>query len=292
MKKSRAYLALVALLGLSSSAAYAQDFVLGSVNMLHLGWGSKRANQCAQLANLTQTADILLIQEDMKPQSVCPAIANFQYFKLLPPGQSSYKEYFGFMYRSTVLPGRASATPLTNRFAPPGTFARAPLAQLFQLRTAANALYPIWIVNVHTCWNCGEAGRRAETMALAAFGNSLRVDTGNYGGTQLNGSTPVIFGGDWNLALTTGVYAQQEPGFQNFRNTNFLPTQALLTTVTKTGQLVSNYDHLVYSTGGGPSNVRINPFIYTPPPGNPALLATWGSQTSDHIAIFAGITSP
>lgn len=299
------FLALTALLALASSSPRAQDFTIGSQNVLHFGRGTRLANQCTALTRLTNVADLILVQEDMVPNQQCtglapyPFPAGFVYVKYLPPGQTppSHIEYFGFLYRQFPAGVQPGLTVLTSQWATPATsFRRPPLAALFEVRSGAR-VRRVWIVNVHACWNCGTAGRRAEAMALAAFGTQLRTDTQSYGGgPPLNGDTPVIFGGDWNITLNMGSAAHPylNPGFTNFVNQNFQPAQPAQSTVTKLGRLVSNYDHLVYSIGppGSTGVVTLTPFQYEPNPQTPANLSAWGTNVSDHITILSGVTLP
>ncbi|MET0226343.1 MAG: endonuclease/exonuclease/phosphatase family protein [Dokdonella sp.] len=266
-----------------------------SVNLLHFGQGSTTAQKCAQLNALAQTTDVILIQELMTSAYPCDAVvprpAGFLWQPALPPGQGSYTEYFGVLYANTAAGhARLALTTTAPPTLAPNTFSRPPAALLFYASPAAGgAGRYVWLVNVHSIWGDVVGPRQQEARAAAAFGIQLRSSTAMVPGSnppyQLNGATPVLFGGDWNLE-TNRANGSVNPGFSVFSANQFAFAPNNQTSLTPPGNLSKRYDHFVYSTGPAAAaalTVATPQRLPCPPAGFPC--QPWRNNVSDHLGI-------
>lgn len=256
-------IAVLAVLAALPSAARA-DFVLISQNALHLGYGnSKISNYISKKNDFLQTyfskADVVVIQEVMKPADPLPATAaapnrftpaTYSYWPATASadnwpnlkGLSKYKEAYALLYNPATMnllcthPAPATLSGVT--------FERPPDAYLVQSTTSTlpttQQSKPTWIVNFHAVWGNSVGGRVAEAKAVGVFAMSLRtMQCGTYPKTDR-----VILAGDWNLPAHQVKDALQ--------SVNAFPTAPLTvaptgeTTVNPQGTTASAYDHFVF----------------------------------------------
>ena len=279
MKPRGAFLILVLLACvLDIAPAWAFDFVLYSQNTLRFGHGSRLAEQCQAITNETATADIIVIQELMTSGYPCltllggavPTDITFQPLGLGVPealralGTTSYKEYYGFLYRSTTTPqsthpsvqylGRcqqggngACTNPFTGNYA---VYVRPPTALFFQVTTSTGRMIHVWIGNMHSIYGKTVQGRRDEATEAKNFFQRLRAATVT-GATTPPGGWPTIIAGDWNLPITSSS-GTVNAGFTwlSGQNAAGLPTN-IATSLTRAGEESSPYDHVIYNNVTG-----------------------------------------
>jgi hypothetical protein len=304
MKPRGAFLIVVLLACmLDIATAWASDFVLYSQNMLRFGHGSRLAEQCQAITNEAATADIIVIQELMTSGYPCLTLsggsvpAGFQFQSFGPLGAGTYKEYYGFLYRTTQVflhpvvqyqgqcrqGGNGVCTnPFTGDYA---VYVRPPTALLFRVTRTTGTSFDIWIGDMHSVFGKTVGGRQNEATAAATFFQSLRTD-----GTPPDGGWPTIIAGDWNLPITNSSGTVND-GFTwlGGQNAAGLPTN-IATSLTRAGEESSPYDHIIYNVvTGSPAhgitltNVVRKPILDTEWP-------TWRQNVSDHLGVQAEVT--
>lgn len=283
-----------------STLACAQDFRLTSVNLLHFGQEGDTAQKCAMLKNLMATNDLILVQEVMQKNFPCPFKPSDEGFIWQAPGpfgQSSYKEYFGFLYANTAA-GHAFLTMVTTTPAvnPAGTFERTPAAALFYVNASVAKSYYLWVVDVHSVWGKKGVGpRQQEALLAGAYGLALKTSTASVVGSsppsKLSGNTPVIFAGDWNIE-TNFANNGLNPGFASFFANGFAFAPNDQTSLTQPGGLSKRYDHFVFTkVSGGHGLTLTAPLRFACTLGVPTpLCQPWRGVMSDHLGISTSVT--
>ena len=137
---------------LAASPLAAQQFTLASLNCLHLGWGPEQYQGDKQniLKELFAGFDVVILQEVMAQANlsfVTPGFFAFQVTPVLGPG--SYKEAYGFIYKT----GFSSGLPITT---PVAGFSRPPSGILL----GANGQWT-WIVDYHAVYGRSISVRRS-----------------------------------------------------------------------------------------------------------------------------------
>jgi endonuclease/exonuclease/phosphatase family metal-dependent hydrolase len=281
----RLVLALVLAAPLCPAAVQGQSFVLLTQNVLRFGHGKRLKTQCEAIATAALTADIIVLQEVMKPGYPCIGTNNSKDVDLpLPPGfryetsgakgKSSYKEYYGILYRTTVGNNVTIAWDSTaDAFVNSDKFMRPPYAVRFRVTDAAavgGQPCKVWIVNFHAVFGETIGGRRDEAKQMKTVYTTLR------------GIDPlVIMAGDWNLPANDEAFGWV--GAAN--NATIQPIFA--TSLTADGVPSSAYDHLVYPSNANPPSVIITPAT--------AYMGTrqgldWRTNVSDHMGVRANVT--
>jgi hypothetical protein len=285
---------------LGIAPAWGADFVLYSQNLLRFGQGSKNPTKCQAMTTEAATADIMVIQELMTSAYPtvfpCAVPPGFSYLSFGPLGSSSYKEFYGFLWRSTQSGThplvqytnncrQASNAGCTNL--PNNDYVRPPTALLFTVQTSSKN-FAIWIGDIHSVYGKTVTPRRLEATEAGTFFQSLRNAVIS-GVTTPTGGWPTIIAGDWNLPVRNSA-GTLDSGF------DWLTTQrasgepaAIATSLTKNGAAASSpYDHIIYNwvtSGHGItlSNVQLNPVSYVSWP-------DWRRDVSDHLGVQAEVT--
>ncbi|MEJ0024803.1 MAG: hypothetical protein WDN01_02145 [Rhizomicrobium sp.] len=294
MKPRAAFSIVVLLSSLAAGApACAADFVLYTQNLLRFGHGSRTANKCQAMENASASVDIILIQELMVPAYPCTSVpAGFSFRGFGPLGTSSYKEYYGFLWRSTASTGHpVIAETSYSQQASQSVFIRPPTAMFFKVTTTAGKVHYVWIGNMHSIFGKTVSGRQYEATQAGTFFQSLR---GMTVGTQTppTGGWATIVAGDWNLPITDSAGTTVNAGFTWLQastvNAWGLPTNTV-TSLTRAGAGSSPYDHMLYNTlltsgtGVTLSSVTLNPPNNTDWP-------NWRRDVSDHLGAGAEVT--
>lgn len=272
---------------LGIAPARAADFVLYSQNLLRFGQGSRTATKCTAMTNAALGADIIIIQELMTAAYPCgTAPTNFTFQSFGPLGTTSYKEYYGFLWRSTGSIGHPTVAYTSNyRQALQSDYMRPPAAMLFQVTTSsvpAKVVY-VWIANIHSVYGKTITPRRDEATEAGNFFQLLR--TAVISG-QTNWNT--IIAGDWNLPVRNSA-GTLDSGFDwlTARQASGEPASTA-TSLTRAGGASSPYDHIIYNvvtSGHGItlSNVQLNPLSNLNWP-------NWRRDVSDHLGVQAEVT--
>jgi len=286
---ARLLLALL-LVALTPGAGRAADFVLHTQNMLRFGHGKKTAAQCQAIVDISKNVDIIVLQEVMLPTYPCGAPpGGFAWAGMFGPfGKSSYKEYYGFLYRSSANPQtqvQVSFSGITD-VASQATFSRPPQALLFRITVPQRPAYYIWIASFHAIFGKTIQGRRDEARAVEAFFTRLAVTSRTLIGHPLNPPTwgfPVIVAGDWNLPTTDGAFSWANGG--NSAPAVAVPNDA--TSLTRAGAPSSAYDHFAH-TKMASNNHGITLTTNYYPASNQ--LVFWRATVSDHMGVQAQVT--
>jgi hypothetical protein len=276
---------LVTALILSSSAG-AVDFTVGSLNALHLGWGTatNTSNKCAQIKALMATVDILLLQEVMQLSVPCASLgANISTdCSISMLGASSYKEAYCVVFDTNVM-------TFTGCYAeaPAASFSRPPYAVLMKVKVGSNFKYA-WFADIHSVFGKTVKPRQDEATAAGSFFQGLVNRTCSPIKVPAGGM-PVIIGGDWNLGVTNkaGTYNAgflwADPSTNPTTDPSACPTTSP-TSLTPTGVPSSPYDHFVITqtTLTGDATCYWTTKTLTK--------LKWRQDVSDHMAIYWGIT--
>jgi hypothetical protein len=275
---------------LGIAPAWGADFVLYSQNLLRFGQGSKTATKCSAMATEAAIADIIVIQELMTSAYPCTVPAGFTYEKFGPLGTTSYKEYYGFLWRSTGSVGHPTIAYTSNyRQASQSDYMRPPAAMLFQVTTSGSPtkVFNVWIGDMHSIFGKTITGRRDEATEAGNFFQSLRNAIIS-GVTTPTGGWPSIIAGDWNLPIRNSA-GTVDSGFDWLAGQNASGDPAsTATSLTRAGAASSPYDHIIYNTvtashGITLSNVQLNPLSNLNWP-------TWRQNVSDHVGVQAEVT--
>lgn len=274
------------------------DFVLYSQNLLRFGQGSNTTQKCQAIIDEAAVADIIVIQELMTAYYPCltPAGSStyptgFSFLSFGPFGTSSYKEYYGFLWRNTSSGTHPKVEFQHNCIAPDcqgskSVFARPPTAMLFKVTTTTKVFY-IWIGNMHSVFGKTVAGRQIEASAAGDFFSVLRNWT--YPAiTPPAGGWPTIIAGDWNLPITDSTNTVTNPGFSWLTNQAAAgkPTN-VATSLTRAGAASSPYDHILYNT----ATVTLSAQVTLNPP-QPGQWPDWRQNVSDHLGVQVQVSVP
>ena len=273
------------------AAAQAQSFTILTQNMLRFGHGSRLQNQCNAIdAAAAANIDIIVLQEVMVDGYPClsgnnnkgvnGAIpANFAYVSSAAKGRSSYVEYYGILYRTTVR-NNQQITYLEDddALSTTATFMRPPYAARFRV-TDSSTTTPkscdVWIVDIHSIFGKRLSERQDEAEAMKQVYDDLLVTN--------KGS--VIVAGDWNLPADDGA-------FDWARAPNKLEIEPdELTSLTTAGAPSSAYDHAVHTLDNTtPPSVALaqvgGTWTYT----GTLSLPQWRTQVSDHMGVRAAVS--
>lgn len=282
---------LVALLGLGGWPAWSADFVLLSQNLLRFGQGSKTAQKCQALENKAADVDIILIQELMTAAYPCASVpADFTFMSFGPYGTTSYKEYYGFLWRSTQS-GAHPKIEYTTYYhaASQSDYMRPPTAMLFKVtrQPSTGGTFLIWVGNMHSVFGKTISGRRDEATKAGNYFQGLRTMV--VGTDQPpTGGWPTLIAGDWNLPVTNSA-GVVDSGFSWLAGQNAagLPTN-IATSLTRAGGASSPYDHILYNTVTGGHGVTISNVQLVPLNQND--WPTWRQTVSDHLGVQAEVT--
>lgn len=268
-----------------SANARSADFIVGSLNTLHLGWGSatNTTSKCNEIATLMGKVDILLLQEVMQLNVPCTNLGTGigTDCSLTMLGKTSYKEAYCFVY------DKAKMT-FTNCYhnAPTASFSRPPYAILMKVKVGTTNKYA-WFANIHSVFGKTVGPRQAEASAAGVFFQSLQNVTCSPIAVPTNGF-PVIIGGDWNLSVTrsNGSYNTGFTWANPIGNPATAPSANPLnapTSLTATGVPSSPYDHIVIT---GISLKSASSYVIYP---SASARANWRKTVSDHMAVYWGI---
>ena len=281
----RLVFALVLAAPLCPAALQGQSFVLLTQNMLRFGHGSRLQNQCNAIDSASTVVDIIVLQEVMMPGYPCLAAyntkgvngavpANFHYVTSGPKGQSSYKEYYGILYRTNVRNNmQIVGMSVDDNLASATTFMRPPYGVRFQVSdtTAGGKSCNVWIVDIHSVFGKTVVGRQLEAAAMHTV----------YGKLIAGGTSSVIVAGDWNLP------ADDAAGFGWVATSNAAIQPNVPTSLTAAGAPSSPYDHVIYTTASaGPSVTLTATATYT---GGMAPFV-WRTTVSDHVGVVADVS--
>lgn len=276
---SRTFRTFLLATAVAASPARAQDFTLYTQNLLHFGQGSHGPAKCQALADAAAAGvDIVIVQELMTQAYPCQALpAGFQWQSYGPYGTASYREYYGYLWRTgqTRFGTRIQALLGTEQYAPANAFMRPPVALQFRVTWANNQnVRNVWVVNFHAVWGRTVGGRRAEAGAMGNF----------YAGLRQQAAIPVIVGGDWNLRAANARGAL-DPGFNwlGGAGASILPNDP--TTLTAAGRPSSAYDHFVYTSGIQGQSVALGNVTINPSQN----LLYWRQNVSDHRGVAAQV---
>jgi endonuclease/exonuclease/phosphatase family metal-dependent hydrolase len=264
----------------AAGPARGQDFSIYTQNLLHFGQGSHGPAKCQALADAVAAGvDIILVQELMTQAYPCPALPNgFQWQSYGPYGTASYREYYGYLWRTgpTRFGTQVQALLGAEQYAPANAFMRPPVAVQFRVtRANSPAVRNVWLVNFHAVWGRTVGGRRAEAGAMGNFYTALRQQA----------AIPVIVGGDWNLRAANARGAV-DPGFNwlGAAGASILPNDP--TTLTAGGRPSSAYDHYVYTSAIPGQSVALGNVTINPSQN----LLYWRQNVSDHRGVAAEVT--
>ena len=260
----------------------AQDpIVIHTQNLLRFGHGSRTPRKCLALDTASFAVDVIVIQELMKDTIPCTGIAaGFTKYVSTARGTTSYKEYYGFLVRTTPRTnGRTIALQGTHKTAS-GNFMRPPEAILLNVTRQNGNVVPIWVVNIHSIWGKGGVDpRRAEARLAATFFSQLRYGA-VFGVTTPVGGFPVIIAGDWNLQYEDAS-SNVDPGWDKLVAASANIDPSFVTSLTKGGLGSSPYDHFAYfKTPLTVANVRQYPA---------STWLKWRTEVSDHLGVRADV---
>ncbi len=281
-RQRRLFAALCAAAGLVVAAPHradGQDFILYTQNMLRFGHGSRTANQCAALQTISHTVDIILIQELMKPASPCAptAFPGFTWVQSGPKGKSSYIEYYGFLIRTAPRPNGPTITVTNTVVTAANQYSRPPEARGLVITPYGSTVgRPILIGTIHSVFGKTVGPRRDEAKAATGFLQYLTT----YGMVP-PATNPAIIAGDWNIEVIMGN-GNTDDGWSQIGIVPALVAPDSLTSLTKTGNPSSAYDHFLYTRNTLViDSTRRNPDIANWP--------TWRKNVSDHLGVYAFI---
>lgn len=285
----RLALALVLAASLCPAAARAQSFVLLTQNVLRFGHGSRLLNQCNAITAASDSVDIIVLQEVMTNGYPClsgnnskgvnvPVPPNFAYLTSSAKGRSSYKEYYGILYRTNVR-NNVQITRLAeeDNLSTTATFMRPPYGARFQVRdtTATGRSCNVWIVNIHSIFGKNVSDRRDEAAAMRTVYLNLKA----------RDTSSVIVAGDWNLP------ADDATGFGWVGTNNAAIQPNVYTSLTTTGAPSSAYDHAIttLNTSTPPTITITQPaagWTYT----GTYTMPNWRKDVSDHMGVRANVS--
>jgi len=225
---------------------------IGSANCLHLGQndpsGADQNNKKTQLKNIFVQNSQNMLQEVMVTSEMPNVTPSGYYYKVSAlKGSSSYKEAYGFVYKTSVSGGIVDFTGTGYERPPSG------------LLTWTGSAYQ-WCVNYHAVFDATPNAQEIQKLNT--------VYTFYKGRSSVNG---VVIAGDFNRTGTSSY-------FNNLKNTGcnqILPNVA--TSINSSGSYVNPYDHFcwnpTYTTINYPSREEIDP-VY------------WRANVSDHAPIY------
>jgi hypothetical protein len=263
--------ALACVLGALCAGERAQAFTLGSLNTLHLGWGT---NKCAAQATkngylvtnfVGTTPDVVVMQEVMPKLGGVPTLwvqppGNYYAYQSNSQGASSYRETYAILIRNrpnlAVDPASVNGA-LPTCYTGPG-FSRPPCGVVVNDNGTKT-----WVLDYHAIF--GNVGARATEVkrmvtVVAWFQNV------NVGGVTI---ARVVAGGDWNFDGTK---------LQALLGSAVAPD--VKTSLNPKGALSSNYDHFLCVTATCNTATSINP---PPAPWNG--LPSYRKCFSDHLGV-------
>lgn len=274
---------LVFLSALASSA----DFIIYTQNLLRFGHGgaAKTQAKCDAVDRVSQRVDVIVIQEVMQQAYPCASVpTGFTWESYGPLGASSYKEYYGFLWRHAARSGGPTITHGGYYMsAEPAYFARPPHAILLNINpNGSTTTYYIWIGNIHSVFGSRVAERRAEATAAATFFSALK-GAGTADISVPVGGFPVIIAGDWNLAVRNKS-GKLNPGFEALAAAGANIEPNIRTSLTSTGAPSSAYDHFAFTAA------KITLSNITLYPDNSSDWPSWRGTVSDHLGVIAEVT--
>ena len=271
------------------AAAAAQSFTILTQNVLRFGHGSRLQNQCNAIAAASATVDIIVLQEVMTNGYPCLAgnnnkgvnmtlPANFQYLTSAAKGRSSYKEYYGVLFRTNVRNNmQIQRVQEDDNLSTTATFMRPPYGVLFKVTdtsTSTPKSCNVWIVNIHSIFGKTLAGRQGEAAAMRAI----------YLNLMARGNGTVIVAGDWNLP------ANDVPGFGWVSANNASIQPNVLTSLTTAGAPSSAYDHAINTFQTTAPSITISQtggtWTYT----GAYTMPQWRTNVSDHMGVIGNVS--
>jgi type II secretory pathway pseudopilin PulG len=285
---------LTFLLSISLSfPVWASDFKIHSQNFLHLGWGATTANKCDALTNILINNDVVIIQELMQEANPCAANTTGFTWESYGPYGNSYKEYYGFLWRNTLTPGKAKIEDGGQYYeaANSSQFIRPPVATSLKITpSGSSSSYFIWIGNIHSIFGKKVSDRTAEAQAVEVFFNALKTMKIGTKSPPPGQTWPIIIGGDWNIPVTNKA-GTTTSGFiwldKDETKASGNPTNTA-TTLSDKGTPASPYDHFIFSNADTGSTVTLtNVGVY---PVSESDQKHWRQYVSDHMGIHAEVT--
>jgi endonuclease/exonuclease/phosphatase family metal-dependent hydrolase len=269
------------------AAAAAQSFDLLTQNVLRFGHGSRLLNQCNAITAVSANVDIIVLQEVMTDGYPCLAANNsknvnvpippdFGYATSAAKGRSSYREYYGVLYRTNVRNDMQIVKLADDdNLSTTATFMRPPYAVQFEVKdTKSSKACKVWITDLHSIFGKKLSERQEEAAAMRAV----------YLGLMAKNTGAVIVAGDWNLP------ADDTDGFTWVANNNAAIQPNVLTSLTATGVPSSAYDHAINT-----HNTVTAPSIKITHPSNgwtyfgTGTMADWRKDVSDHMGVMAKV---
>lgn len=276
-----------AVLAFASIAASPADFIIYTQNLLHFGQGgaAKTQAKCDAVDTVSQSVDVIVIQEVMQQAYPCASVpAGFSWEAYGPLGATTYKEFYGFLWRNT--PRSGGPTIADGGYylsAASGSFARPPHAILLSVTPhGKTTAYYMWIGNIHSVFGTSVSARRAEATATATFFSALQ-GTGAEDVSVPAGGFPVIIAGDWNLPARS-KNGKLNPGFEALSTAGAGIEPNVPTSLNAAGSPSSAYDHFVFTAAKITlSNVMRHP-------ANSSDWPSWRDTVSDHLGVVAEVT--
>ena len=289
MRRCRIGLAL-ALAGLAvPAAAQAQSFTILTQNVLRFGHGSRLQAQCTAINTVSQSVDIIVLQEVMAAGYPCLSANNskgvngalptdFAYATSGAKGRSSYIEYYGILYRTTKRNNQQiTLLEEDDALSTTTTFMRPPYAARFRVTDSSTSTAKscdVWIVDIHSIFGKKVSERQGEAAAMEGLYKTLMG--------RNKGS--VIVAGDWNLP------ADDTTGFGWVSTNNALIQPNVLTSLTATGAPSSAYDHAINTSNSTtPPSVTLSSIaVYYG--GFGVTMPQWRANVSDHMGVTANVS--
>lgn len=289
MNAKRTSFALALAGALLPTAATAQSFTILTQNVLRFGHGSRLQNQCNAITAASATVDIIVLQEVMTNGYPClagnnnkgvntPVPPNFQYLTSAAKGRSSYKEYYGILYRTNQRNNmEIQRVQEDDNLSTTATFMRPPYGVLFKVTdksTSTPKSCNVWVVDIHSIFGKTLAGRQAEAAAMRAIYLNLRG----------RANDAVIVAGDWNLA------ANDATGFGWVAGNTATIQPNVLTSLTTTGAPSSAYDHAINTFQTTAPSITISQtggtWTYT----GAYTMPQWRTNVSDHMGVIGNVS--
>lgn len=274
-------------LAFASTTASSVDLIIYTQNLLHFGQGGNAKTQakCEAIGTASQNVDVIVIQEVMQQAYPCASVpVGFIWESYGPLGATSYKEFYGFLWRNTP----RSDGPTINDggyylSAAPGSFARPPHAILLSIKPhGKTTTYNIWIGNIHSVFGDSVSARQEEATAAATFFASLKIAAAGSISVPAGGF-PVIIAGDWNLPARA-KNGKLNPGFEALAATGAGIEPNVPTSLNSAGSPSSAYDHFAFTSAKITlSNVMRHPL-------NSSDWQSWRDTVSDHLGVAAEVT--
>lgn len=229
----RLFVVIIVTCGMSGPAL--ADLKVSSWNIKHLGWGEDKNYQ--QVAHIISGFDIMAIQEVMDESALKRVVQTlnattshqWDYLASHAIGRGSYKELYGFVYRTDAVTYDSGAVVYIDDR---DVFAREPLSAQFVDRQTGK---PFVMATIHVLYGDSKADRAPEIHALASYWDWLR---------ETYGEVPVMMMGDFNFSPHDAVFAP-------LRRAGATPmiTSGKTTLSPRNGRFASLYDNIWIEPG-------------------------------------------